>query len=409
MKTPVEKPTAAWRKPAFGFIFIAVLLDMLSLGIILPVLPNLVVHIMGDNTEQATKVYGFIGATWALMQFLSSPIRGVLSDGFGRRPLILISCIGVGIDYIIMAIAPAVAWVFVGHIISGITSACVPLGYAYVADVTTPDRRAARFGLLGAAIGAAFIFGPAIGGYAANISLRLPFEIAAGLCLSNAIYTFLVLPESLPRSSRIAFGWQRANPFGALALLRSNSEIFGLACVNFLLYLAQTGLPGVSVLYMAYRYGWDERVIGLTMAGFGVTAIIVQSFVVAPVTRRVGEATTLILGLAFGALGFVVLALARSGSAYWLLAFHSLRCGNGNSIFILALMSRSVTGSQQGMAARSQFEHHGYCRPVRADSLTQTFAYAIGAGRGWQLPGAPFPSTTILLVLAGIVARRLTR
>jgi DHA1 family tetracycline resistance protein-like MFS transporter len=288
MERPIDQPKvtvgAVRREAAFVFVFATVFLDMLAIGIVIPVLPKLVVDFVGGDTQQAAKIFGVFGTAWALMQFLFSPLQGALSDSFGRRKVILISNFGVGLDYVLMALAPTLGWLFVGRVISGITAASIGAAYAYVADVTPPDRRAARFGLLGAAFGAGFVLGPALGGLAGSISPRLPFWIAAGLSLANVCYGFLVLPESLPRSERAGFKWRRANPFGALSLLRSHAELFGLAFVNFLGNLAHAVLPSVSVLYMLYRYGSNERIVGLTLAGVGFASIIVQGAVVGPVT-----------------------------------------------------------------------------------------------------------------------------
>ena len=290
---PSAKLGVLRREAAFAFIFATVLLDMLAIGIVIPVLPKLVVDFVGGDTEQAAKIFGIFGTAWALMQFLFSPFQGALSDTFGRRPLIVISNFGVGLDYVLMALAPTLGWLFVGRVISGITAASIATAYAYVADVTPPDKRAARFGLLGAAFGAGFVLGPALGGLAGSISPRLPFWIAAGLSLANAFYGFVVLPESLSPARRAAFRWQRANPFGALVLLRSHAELFGLAFVNFFGNLAHAVLPSIGVLYMLYRYGWDESTVGLTLAAVGMASIIVQGGVVGPVTKWIGERAAL--------------------------------------------------------------------------------------------------------------------
>src|SRR5690242_8682176 len=216
-------------KRALAFIFCTVALDVLALGLMIPVLPKIVLGFMGGDTAGAAEVFGAFATAWGLMQFLCSPLLGALSDRYGRRPVILISCLGLGLDYVFMALAPSLAWLFVGRVISGITSASFSTGFAYVADVTPPEQRAKRFGLLGVAFGAGFVLGPAIGGLAGSIDPRLPFWIAAGLGLANALYGWLILPESLPASSRMAFSWRRANPLGALKLLRSHRELFGLA------------------------------------------------------------------------------------------------------------------------------------------------------------------------------------
>lgn len=412
MERPTDAPkvkiSAVRREAAFVFIFATVLLDMLAIGIVIPVLPKLVVDFVGGDTQQAAKIFGVFGTAWALMQFLFSPFQGSLSDSFGRRPVILISNFGVGLDYVLMALAPTLGWLLVGRVISGITAASISTAYAYVADVTPQDKRAARFGLLGAAFGAGFVLGPALGGFAGSISPRLPFWIAAGLSLANACYGLLVLPESLPRSRRAGFRWRRANPFGALALLRSHAELFGLAFVNFLGNLAHAVLPSISVLYMLYRYGSNERIVGLTLAGVGFASIIVQGAVVGPVTKRIGEHAALMLGLAFGVAGFLVFALAKTDAEFWigipLLALWGLE-----SPACMALMSRLVGGSEQGRLQGANSSVTGIANLFGPALFTQTFAFAIGAGRDWQLPGAPFLIATLLLALAGILALWVTR
>jgi DHA1 family tetracycline resistance protein-like MFS transporter len=226
------------RRAAFAFVFVTVLLDMLTIGIIIPVLPKLVVDFVGGDAAEGARVYGLFGTVWALMQFVFSPVQGALSDRFGRRPVMLISNFGLGLDYIVMALAPSLNWLFLGRVISGITEASISTSFAYVADVTKPEERAARFGLLGAAFGIGFVLGPALGGLTGAIDPRLPFWIAAGLSLTNALYGFFVLPESLPPERRAPFAWRRANPVGALTLLRSQAALVGLASVNFLGNLA---------------------------------------------------------------------------------------------------------------------------------------------------------------------------
>ena len=259
------------RKAAALFILFTVLLDMLSFGIVIPVLPKLVEEFMAGDTARAAEIFGYMGTAWAMMQFIGSPIQGALSDRFGRRPVVLLSNVGLGLDYILMALAPNLAWLFAGRVIAGIASS----SFSYIADVTPPEQRAAAFGKIGMVFGLGFILGPALGGWLGAIDPRLPFWGAAGLSLLNACYGFFVLPESLPREKRAAFAWKRANPVGSLVLLRSHHELFGLAAVAFLGYLAHAVLPSVAVLYMGYRYGWDTASVGLMLAGVGVAAMIV--------------------------------------------------------------------------------------------------------------------------------------
>lgn len=412
MTNPIDASRAEAKAPrrqaAFVFIFATVLLDMLSLGIVVPVLPKLVVDFMGGDTHGAAEIYGLFGTAWALMQFLFSPMLGVISDRFGRRSVILISNIGVGLDYVLMALAPTLAWLFVGRVVSGIAAASISTAYAYVADVTPPEQRAGRFGMLGAAFGAGFVLGPALGGFAGSISPRLPFWIAACLSLANAAYGLFVLPESLPRERRATFSWRRANPIGSFALLRSHAELFGLAGVAFLSNLAHAVLPSVSVLYMSYRYGWDESIVGLTMAGVGICAIIVQAGVVGPITRRFGERSTLLIGLAFGVAGFLIFGVAATGIEFWL-GIPLMAMWGLASPSLLGLMSGRVGASEQGQLQGANASIMGIANLIGPGLFTQIFAIGIATDRRWEMPGAPFVLAALLLVGAAIVARQTTR
>jgi len=399
---------AVRREAAFVFIFATVLLDMLAIGIVVPVLPKLVFDFLGGDAEETAKILGVFGSAWALMQFFFSPLQGALSDRFGRRSMILVSNFGVGLDYVLMALAPTLGWLFVGRVISGITAASISTAYAYVADVTPPDKRAARFGLLGAAFGAGFVLGPALGGFAGTISPRLPFWIAAGLSLANACYGLAILPESLPRARRARFLWRRANPFGALALLRSQALLFRLAIVNFLGNLAHEVLPSISVLYMMYRYGWNESVVGLTLAGVGIASIVVSGLVVGPVTRRIGERGALMCGLLCGVAGFLVVAFAPTGPIFWL-AIPLMALWGLEGPACMALMSRLVGASEQGRLQGANASVNGIALLFGPGIFTLTFAFAIGSGRALHLPGAPFLIAALLLTAAAIMAWLTTR
>src|SRR5262249_3525323 len=399
---------AARRKAAFVFIFATILLDMLAMGIVIPVLPKLVVDFVGGDTQEAARIFGLFGTAWALMQFLFAPLQGTLSDSFGRRPGILISNFGFGLGYVLMALAPTVGWLFAGRVLSGIASSSIATAYAYVADVTPADRRAARFGLLGAAFGAGFVLGPALGGWAGSISPRLPFWIAAVLSLINVGYGLLVLPESLPPAQRVRFDWRRANPFGALALLRSHVTLLWLAAVNFLGNLAHVVLPSVSVLYLMYRYGWDERRVGLTLAIIGISSIVVQGVVVGSLTRKIGERAALMLGLAFGVFGFLTFGVARTGIEFCigipLLALWGLE-GPAS----MALMSRLVGASEQGQLQGANASVTGIANLFGPALFTETFTVAIGDGRDTYLTGAPFFVAGLMIAAAGILAWFATR
>jgi MFS transporter, DHA1 family, tetracycline resistance protein len=395
-------------RAAFGFIFVTVLLDMLALGIIIPVLPRLVVDFLAGDASRSAEILGIFGTAWALMQFLFSPTVGALSDRFGRRPVILMSNIGLGLDYILMALAPSLWWLFVGRVISGITAASISAGYAYVADVTPPEQRAARFGMLGVAFGAGFVLGPAIGGLTGAIDPRLPFWIAAGLSLANALYGWLILPESLSVASRMPFSWKRANPLGALKLLGRHRELFGLAGINFLDAVAHAVLPNMGVLYMIYRYGWDERAVGFVMAGVGICAMVVQGGLIGPVVKRFGERNALIAGLVFGAAGFLVHGLAPTGPIFLLgvplIALWGL--ANASS---LGLMSRRVGADEQGQLQGANQSLQGIANMLGPFLFTLSFAWAIRPELGFNLPGTPFVLAGLLVLVALAIGWRVTR
>ncbi|MBA5865496.1 MAG: MFS transporter [Nitrospira sp. CR1.3] len=396
------------RRAAVFFIFITVMLDMLSFGIIIPVLPRLVEQFTSGDTAQAAEIYGLMGTAWALMQFVCSPIQGALSDRFGRRPVVLISNLGLGLDYIFMALAPNVAWLFVGRTISGIASSSFSTAGAYIADVTSVEQRAAAFGKLGVAFGLGFVLGPAVGGLLGATDPRLPFWGAAATSLVNACYGYFVLPESLPQGKRRAFAWRRANPVGSLVLLRSHHELFGLATANFLMNLAHVVLPSVTVLYLGYRYGWGSTAVGLTLAGVGTCVMIVQGWLVKTITAKFGERRTLRAGLLCGAIGFSVYGFAPKGWIYCLgipiMSFWGLA-----GPAMQALMTRRVGASEQGQLQGAIASLVGIAGLIGPSMFTQTFAFFIAPETRWHLPGAPFLLASSLLLVAMAIAWRVTK
>ena len=388
------------------FIFITVLLDMVAVGMIVPVLPKLVKDFLGGDTVQAARIYGAFGTIWALMQFVFSPVLGTLSDRFGRRPIVLLSNFGLGLDYILMAIAPNLSWLFVGRVVSGITAASVPAATAYIADVTPQEKRAAGFGMLGAAFGVGFVVGPAVGGVLGQVNPRLPFWVAAGLSLLNALYGLLVLPESLAREKRTPFCWKRANPVGSLKLLRSHPELLGLAAANFLSYLAHDALPSTFVLYSSYRYGWNEQTVGLTLAGVGVAYGIVQGGLVGPIVSRLRERGALLAGLGFGIAGFAAFGLAPTPALFWagipLLALSGL-----SGPAAQGLMTARVSATEQGQLQGAIGSLRGISGMIGPALFSLTFATSIGH-QNWHLPGAAFLLASLLLAAAWCVIWRIT-
>jgi DHA1 family tetracycline resistance protein-like MFS transporter len=392
------------RKPAVIFIFITIVLDMLALGMIIPVLPKLVVDFAGGDTAHGALIFGLFGTAWALMQFIFSPLLGALSDRYGRRRVILISNFGLGCDYILMALAPNLHWLFIGRIISGITAASISTAYAYIADVTPADKRAGAFGLLGAAFGLGFVLGPGLGGILGSIDTHLPFWVAAGLSLLNALYGWLVLPESLPPEKRSGFAWKRANPFGALKLLREHTGLGGLAAIAFLSNLAHVVLPSTFVLYAGYRYGWNERDIGLTLAGVGVCSALVQGGLVRPFVARYGERVALLTGLSTGIIGFVIFGLAATGPVFLGGVIFSALWGLTGPA-VQGLMTRRVGPSTQGRLQGANSSLTGIAQMLGPTLFTHAFATFIdspvsGNARGWHLPGAPFLLAGLILCCA---------
>lgn len=395
------------RQAALAFIFVTIVLDILALGIVIPVLPHLVEDFMGGDTAGAAKIYGLFGTVWALMQFVSMPVLGALSDRFGRRRVILLSNLGLGLDYILMALAPNLAWLFVGRMISGITAASISTGMAYIADVTPPERRAASYGKVGVAFGLGFVLGPAIGGILGGVDPRLPFWAAAAFSLANALYGLFVLPESLAPEKRRAFDWRRANPLGSLKLLRSHPELSGLAVVMFLSNLAHAALPATFVLYAAYRYGWDERAVGFVLASVGICSAIVQGAIVGTAVRRLGERRVLLTGLACGAVGFFCYGLAPTG-ALFMAAVPVVALWGLASPAAQGLMTRHIGPTEQGALQGAAGSIMGIATMIGPALFAGTFAYFIGAGTRWHLPGAAFMLAALLLAAGAVVAARTT-
>jgi DHA1 family tetracycline resistance protein-like MFS transporter len=391
------------RKATLAFIFVLVAMDIVALGIVIPVLPKLVERFAGGDTAHAAQMYGLMATSWGVMQFFFMPVLGMLSDRFGRRPVILISCAGLGLDYFVMALAPSMGWLFAGRVISGITAASMSTAFAYITDVTPAEKRAGAFGMMGAAFGVGFVIGPALGGILGGVDPRLPFWVAGVLALVNAAYGFFVLPESLAPGKRAPLELKRANPVGSLRLLRSHPELFGLAAVLFLTNLAHFVLPAVAVLYMGYRYGWGELAVGLVLALVGVCGMIVQGGIVRKVIPRIGERRGLALGLAFGAIGFFMYGLAPTG-AMFLLAIPVMSLWGFAMPSTQALMTRHVSVSEQGQLQGANASLQSVAGIFGPTIFTQIFAATLE-----KVPGMPFLLAGLLLVAALAIGWRVTR
>lgn len=399
------------RAPAVAFILVTVALDVVAFGIIAPVLPQLIQQFRDGDASLAAQTYGVFATAWALMQFVFSPLLGMLSDRFGRRKVLLISLLGLGLDYMLMAVAPTLAWLFVGRVISGITAATYSTAAAYIADVTPPEQRAAKFGMVGAAWGLGFIAGPLLGGLLGEIGLRVPFWVAAGLAIVNAAYGWFVLPESLPKDKRAhAFDWKRANPVGALTLVRSRKGLTGLVAVQGLYTIAHYSLPSAFVLYTSYRYSWGPKEVGMTMATIGVCTAIVQGGLIGRAVKLLGERRAVIIGLACGAIAYTGYALAPTG--LWLIP--PIIVGAFNGLYgpaQQALMTQRVGPTEQGQLQGVNGSLLGLAGLFAPILFTFSFAQSIRPDAAVHVPGTPFfiagALTLAALLVAVKVARRL--
>jgi DHA1 family tetracycline resistance protein-like MFS transporter len=397
------------RRGAVIFIFITVMLDMLSLGMIAPVLPSLVAGFVGHDAVRTAEMYGLFGTVWALMQFFASPVLGVLSDRFGRRPVIVLSNLGLGFDYIVMALAPTIGWLFLGRAISGVTAASLTTAGAYIADVTPPDKRAAGFGMLSAAFGVGFVLGPAVGGLLGGFNPRFPFWVAAAFSLANALYGTFVLPESLPAEKRAAkIPWRRANPVGSLQLLRSHPELSSLSIVSFLSSLAGQASPAIWVLFTILQFGWDSRAIGFSLAIVGISTALVQGGLVRPFVARFGERTALLVGLLCGAISMAMFAFATTPLLFWT-GIAAMAMWGFAPAAAQSFMSRRVSPMEQGELQGAISSIRSFTSLIGPGVFTLTFAFFIGGGQVWHFAGAAWLLSALLMVMAIPVAWLATR
>src|SRR5881396_1529733 len=392
------------RPAAVIFILVTVTLDILAMGLIIPVLPKLILDFLGGEMTDAAKWSARFAVAFALMQFFFSPLLGVLSDRFGRRPIILLSNLGLGLDYIVMAIAPTIGWLFLGRIISGITASSIPTAMAYIADVVPKEKRAGAFGMIGVAFGVGFILGPGVGGPLADISPRLPFWVAAGFSLANWLYGYIFVPESLRHEHRKEFTLRRANPIGSLTLLRSHSELWKLATLQFLAYVSHEVFV-IWALYAIYRYAWNQTTIGISLAVVGVFTAAISGGLTGRIVAWLGERRTLYIGQFFGAVGMVIAGLARTGGLYIA------------SIPVISMWNISMPAAQGMMthrvSEREQGELQGAIQSLRSIAFvigpflfSGIFAWFIDSKRSFHIPGAPYYFAAALLFTAMLLALR---
>lgn len=338
---------AARRRPALIFILVTVLLDMIGFGLIMPVIPALIEEVGHTDVNHAAAIYGWMVVAFSLAQFLFAPLMGGLSDAFGRRPLLLLAIGGLALDYVITALAPSLAWLFVGRIIAGICGASIVIANAYIADVTAPELRARAFGMIGAAFGIGFILGPAMGGILGEFGTRVPFWVAAGLSALNFLFGLIILPESLPGARRRAFDWRRANPFGVFRVFASYGNVLPLLGIFALYFFGSTVYPAIWAFWGAARFGWSEGMIGATLAAYGLCAALVQGGLSGPAVARFGEARVVLLALALGSV--MAVAYGMIGSTAGVFALTLLHAPEELAFPVMsAILSRMVPDDAQG-------------------------------------------------------------
>jgi DHA1 family tetracycline resistance protein-like MFS transporter len=394
---------------ALGFIIVVVLIDAISFGIILPVMPSLIMSLSDVGLFEAARIGGYLMFTYAVMQFFAAPILGNLGDRFGRRPVLLFSLTALGLDYLLMGFAPSLFWLFLARMVAGVASSTFSIAYAYVTDITPQEKRAQRFGMVGAAFGGGFVFGPVIGGLLAEFGERVPFFVAAGLALLNVCYGYFVLGESLAQENRRPFQFVRANPVGAVMQLRKYPVVIGLALAYFLYMIGHLSLPSTWTYYTIEKFAWSERQIGISLGFAGIFMILVQAFLIRWAIPALGAYRAGILGMVAMVIGFSGYAFAAQGwQLYPWLA--------------LAAISGFVTPSFQSIMtsqipANAQGELQGALSSVNSITaiigpliMTQLFAIFTGPDAPFYFPGvsflaAAFLSAICLMIFIPVVRR----
>ena len=403
----LRAPTRTWKR-ALGLITVISLLNAMATMTVLPVLPNLVKSFTGGDTSHAAQYVGWFTATFAGVQFFAAPVLGSLSDAYGRRTVILISALGLAADYMFMALAPSIGWLFVGRMIAGVTSASAGAVNAYIADSIPPEERAGAFGWTGAAMSSGFLLGPALGGMLGAIGLRLPFWVSAALCLAAALYGLFVLPESLPKDRRSPFRFKTANPWGAFRFLAERPQIIGLVAVLWMMTVAAQCLPPTIVLYTEARYGWPINLAGYYLTYAGIGHLVVQSLVVRRFVARFGERTAAITGFLSTTVGFLIYASSPIGWLFFLgMPFYAMAGLVGPAV--QSRLSRLVDRTEQGRLQGANASLGSLAQILGPLMFTQLFALASGPGKGTLPPGLHIYVAAAILAAGALLAARTMR
>lgn len=393
------------QKNALLFIFITLLIDCTGIGIIIPVTPKLIEELIGGDISDASKWGGWLTFSYAIMQFLFSSVLGGLSDKYGRRPVLLISLLGLGIDYIFLAFAPTIFWLFIGRMIAGISGASFTTASAYIADISAPEKRAQNFGMVGAAFGVGFILGPLIGGVFSQFGTKVPFLIAAGLSLVNAIYGYFVLPESLSKEHRRSFDWKRANPIGTLINLKRYKQVFGLITIVFLLNIAGHAAQSTWTYYTILKFNWTEEMVGYSIAFVGLTIGLVQGGLIRVVVPKIGQVKSIYLGLVLYLMGYLLFAFASQG---WMMFAFMIPFALGGLAMpaIQGVIANQVPANEQGEMQGAIASLVSLTAIIGPLLMTNLFYQFTQKPSEFYFPGAPFMMGGFLVLVSVFVCMR---
>jgi DHA1 family tetracycline resistance protein-like MFS transporter len=394
---------ATKKQAALGFIFITLLIDVTGFGIIIPVIPTLLQNLTGCSISKAAIYGGWLQATYAIMQFFIAPVLGNLSDKYGRRPILLFALFGFAADYLFTAFAPTIFWLFIGRIIAGITGASFSTASAYIGDISTPEKKAQNFGMIGVAFGIGFIIGPLLGGILGKYDIRFPFFAAAFLAMLNFLYGFVILPESLPKEKRRAFNWNRANPIGTLLHFKKYPVILGLVVSIFLLYVASHAVQTTWGYYSIHKFGWNAAEIGWSLAFVGLVIAIVQGGLIRIIIPKIGQEKSVYIGLAFYALGFFLFGIA---SQSWMMYAFMIVYGLGGLTMpaLQGIMSNEVPTNEQGELQGGLTSLMSLALIIGPILMTNVFAYFSSQKAVFYIPGAAMYLGCILTVVSSFLA-----
>ena len=391
------------KKAALGFIFITVLIDVIGLGIIIPVVPDLIRQLTHKGLSRAAELNGLLTFAYAFMQFVCAPIMGNLSDRYGRRPVLLFALLGFGLDYLFQGFAPTLGWLFVGRIIAGMTGASFTTATAYIADVSEPEKRAQNFGLVGAAFGLGFIIGPALGGHLSVYGTRVPFFAAAALSLLNCAYGYFILPESLPTERRRKFEWKRANPVGSLLQFKKYPSLSGLIISIILVYLSAHAIQSTWLFYNMEKFNWNAQWGGYSLSFIGVMIALVQGVLIRIIMPKLGQERSVYVGLMLYSIGFVLFAFATQGWEMFLFMVPYALGGIAGPA-LQGLISNQIPLNEQGELQGGLTSLMSACAIFGPVLMTALFSYFTGKDAPFKFPGAPFIVGAVLTMTSAILA-----